>query len=67
MVHGSLFSKNTPSEQAGKHARATSATRYQSAQKLVGMTKSQSVEEIRKKAQVSDNLYTQLGAYLGEL
>lgn len=55
VVHGSLFSKNTPSEQAGKHSRTNSATRYQSAQKPL-LTKSQSVEEIRKKAQVSDNL-----------
>ncbi|XP_031640521.1 inner centromere protein-like [Contarinia nasturtii] len=48
MAHGSLFSKNTPSEQAGKHARANSATRGAQIIKPA-LTKSQSVEEIRKK------------------
>lgn len=53
-THGSLFSKGTSSEQSGKHVRAVSASRYaQSTQKAV-LSKSQSVEEIRKKAQVND-------------
>lgn len=45
--------KGTTSEQTGKHIRATSASRYQSAQKPL-LSKSQSVEEIRKKAQVNN-------------
>lgn len=50
-----MLKTTTPSEQAAaKHARTNSATRYgQSAQKLPTLTKSQSVEEIRKKNQVS--------------
>lgn len=51
----SLLAKSSSSEQIGKHIRANSATRYgQSAQKP-GLSKSQSVEEIRKKTQVSES------------
>lgn len=56
LTHGSLLLRNTPSEQSGRQVRTNSATRYQTTQKPL-LTKSQSVEEIRKKAQVSKNCY----------
>lgn len=46
--------KGTTSEQPGKHIRAISATRHaQNTQKPL-LSKSQSVEDIRKKAQVNN-------------
>lgn len=46
------------SEQLGKHIRANSATRYAHSSQKPTLSKSQSVEEIRKKAQVNNNLET---------
>lgn len=54
--HNSLLAKTGSQELLGKHTRTNSATRYaQSAPKPL-LAKSQSVEEIRKKAQVSQVL-----------
>lgn len=48
-----MFLKGATSEQTGKHIRATSATRYAQTAQKPALSKSQSVEEIRKKAQVN--------------
>lgn len=53
LAFGSSVFKATPSEQTGKHTRTNSATRYAQTTQKPTLAKSQSVEEIRKKVQVS--------------